>query len=143
MRRRLLALLLLLAAPAAFAQIPATDVGGDDRAAIRGAIAGQIAAFRRDDGAAAFGFAAPGIQAMFGTPDAFMAMVRGGYRPVHRPRDFAFRELVRLGDTLIQPVAVVGPDGVRVLALYAMERQPDGAWRIAGCQLVDLPDEDA
>jgi len=143
MRRWFLAFALLVAASPAGAQIPATDVGAADRAAIRGAIAGQIAAFRRDDGVAAFGFASPGIRGMFGTPDNFMAMVRGGYRPVYRPQDVAFRELLRLGDTLIQPVAVIGPDGARALALYAMERQSDGSWRIAGCQLVDPPDEDA
>jgi hypothetical protein len=138
MRRFLLALLLLVA-PAA-AQVPATDVAPGDHAAIRGVIAGQMAAFRRDDGAAAFAFASPGIQRIFGNPDNFMAMVRGGFQPVYRPRDVAFRELLRLGDTLIQPVEVIGPDGVAQLALYAMEQQADGSWRIAGCELVAMPD---
>ena len=140
MRRLALALMLLLAALPARAQVPATDVGAADGAAIRGVISSQMAAFGRDDGPGAFAFASPGIQAMFGSPENFMAMVRAGYQPVYRPRDVAFRELVHVGDTLVQPVEVIGPDGVAVLALYAMERQADGSWRIAGCQLVPLPD---
>jgi hypothetical protein len=32
-------------------------------------------------------------------------------------------------------VLLVGPDGKPVMALYAMERQPDGSWRIDGCML--------
>ncbi len=30
----------------------------------------------------------------------------------------------------------VGPDGVAVIAMYAMERQPDGTWRISGVVLL-------
>ena len=80
---------------------------------------------------------------MFGNAETFMAMVRGGYQPVYRPREFAFRTLVVIDGNLIQPVAIVGPDGRRVTALYHMERQPDGTWRIAGCHLVEPEDENA
>lgn len=132
-----------MAAAPARAQAPASDVPSADRAAIRGVIGAQIEAFRRDDGAAAFAFASPGIQRLFGDPDSFMRMVRGGYQPVYRPRDVVFRDLVRLSGDLVQVVEVVGPDGRRVLALYPMEQQPDGSWRIAGCQLVEPDDESA
>lgn len=142
--RVLVTLLILfgLAGPAA-AQLPATDVGTADRSAIRNVIEGQIAAFRRDDGEAAFGFASPGIQRLFGDAPSFMNMVRGGYQPVYRPRDVAFRDLLRFADQLVQVVAVTGPDGRRMLALYPMEQQADGSWRIAGCQLVEPDDEAA
>jgi len=30
---------------------------------------------------------------------------------------------------------VIGPDGRGVIALYRMEEQPDGSWRIAGVTL--------
>jgi hypothetical protein len=115
---------------------------GDDRAAIRGVIQDQMAAFMRDDGAAAFAFATPRLQAMFGTPERFMGMVRGGYEPVYRPRDVRFEALEWIDGTLVQAVHVVGPDGKPVLALYSMERQPDGGWRIAGCTLVKPPGAD-
>lgn len=144
MRRvlHLVALLIALAAPVA-AQSPATDVAAADRAAIRRIIGEQIEAFRRDDGEAAFGFASPGIQRIFGDAATFMSMVRGGYQPVYRPREIAFRDLLRFDGQLVQVVAVVGPDGRRVVALYPMEQQPDGSWRIAGCQLLEPDDEAA
>ena len=117
------------------AQAPASDIGAADRTAIRRTIEDQIAAFRRDDGPAAFAFATPTIQRQFATPDIFMDMVRNGYAAVYRPRSVAFGELLRVESTLLQLVEVVGPDGAPVLAVYEMERQGDGSWRIAGCVL--------
>jgi hypothetical protein len=112
-----------------------------ERGAIRQVIEGQIAAFQRGDGNAAFAYASPGIQAKFGDPETFMKMVETGYAPVYRPREVEFRDIEMHGGTPIQKVLVVGPDGQPVMALYAMERQPDGSWRISGCTLVKAPDE--
>src|SRR5258708_30502609 len=92
------------------------DLAASDRAAIATVITRQIEAFQRDDGDAAFGFASPNIQGMFLTPERFMAMVRGGYRPVYRPREYRFGRLAYLGDALVQFVAIVGPDGAPVVA---------------------------
>jgi hypothetical protein len=33
-------------------------------------------------------------------------------------------------------VDLIGPDGEAATALYAMEQEPDGSWRIAGCMLL-------
>ena len=38
-------------------------------------------------------------------------------------------------------VYVVGPDGKPALAVYEMQRQPDGSWRINGCWLTPAPDQ--
>ena len=81
----ILGLIHMAPAPAEQAISPA------DQAAIRSVIAAQIEAFRRDDSAAAFSFASPTIQRIFGTPDQFMAMVRSGYQPVYRPREVVTR----------------------------------------------------
>ena len=139
-RRFLLGLsVLVLAGSIAVAQGgPPAD---PDAAAIRDVITRQIEAFRADDGEAAFAFASPGIRRTFGDAGTFMDMVRGGYAPVYRPRSLAFGNIERFEDIFVQRVRIVGPDGRRVLALYAMERQPDGTWRIAGCQLVADDDE--
>jgi hypothetical protein len=119
------------------AQEPLSDA---DRAAIRDVIGRQVEAFGRDDGEAAFGFASPTIQRMFGTADIFMDMVRQGYQPVYRPRVFDFREIVDLHGQPAQKVHVVGPDGRAHTAFYPMTRLPDGSWRIDGCFL-QAPDE--
>jgi hypothetical protein len=124
----------------AFAQTPATDIGAADRSAIRSVIESQIAAFRRDDGVGAFAFASPTIKRMFGTPENFMDMVRGGYAQVYRPSSVGFGELMRAGDTLVQLVDIAGPDGLPVIAVYEMQRQPDGSWQINGCSLMRPPE---
>ena len=135
----------LAAAPpmGARAQAPDAAAGAADRAAIRHVIEGQLDAFQRDDGVAAFSFASPSIRRMFGAPDNFMDMVRRGYQPVYRPRWVEFHDLVETGGKIIQPVLVLGPDNVAVMALYVMQRQPDGAWLIDGCYLVPAEDKAA
>ena len=135
MRRRAFAALLFLCAVIASAQAQA-DLSADDRAAIRAVIAQQIDAFRHDDAEAAFSFASPGIQGQFGTPSRFLDMVRRAYPAVHRPRAVEFTGL-RLGEgAVVQEVELVGPDGAFELALYSMERDSAGQWRISGCTLV-------
>lgn len=114
-----------------------------DPAAIRSVIEEQIAAFGRDDGPSAFSHASPAIRRQFGTPERFMQMVRQAYRAVYRPRATAFKPLYRDGEDIWQPVEIIGPDGSPVLALYRMERQPDGTWRIGGCVLLPLSGESA
>ncbi len=131
---RLFALLGTMLALALPAQVQA-QVSPADRAAIRDVIEGQVEAFRRDDGAAAFGYASPNIQGMFGTAETFMDMVRQGYRPVYRPKVFEFREIVTLQGMVTQKVHVIGPDGRPITAFYPMTQQPDGSWRIEGCYL--------
>jgi hypothetical protein len=129
---------------AGFAAAADEEPTAADKALIRQVIQDQVAAFQRDDGEAAFGFAAPSIRAMFGSPEHFMAMVRTGYRPVYRPRELLFRDLMVEDSEVVQPVTVVGPDGVPVIALYKMEWQAaERVWRIKGCVLLPSPDKTA
>lgn len=132
--------LLFFAAVAAALSARADDSGlvsAADRSAIQSVISGQVDAFRADDGAAAFGYASPAIRSMFGTPENFMRMVRQGYRPVYRPQVFEFQDIVEIQGVPAQRVFVVGPDGVPRIAVYLMELQGDGSWRIDGCLLID------
>ena len=121
----------LVISASVFAQEGATP----DRVAIRAMISGQIDAFRRDDALAAYSFAAPGIRGMFPSVGQFMAMVRNNYRPVYRPRAVTFGELFSSPDGVVQKVYVTGPEGKNWLALYSLEQQPDGDWKISGCVL--------
>lgn len=147
MRRMLTGLILafgLASAAPAEAQAPRSAMLPEsEQAAIQTVIEDQIAAFLRDDGDAAFAHASPTIQGMFGDAATFMAMVRDGYRPVYRPRSVIFEEVMRHRGHLIQPVRVVGPDGVPVIALYTMTKTSDGVWRIDGCVLVPLAESEA
>ena len=112
-----------------------------DQAAIRQVIQSQMAAFQKDDGPTAYGYASPTIQQKFGNADIFMQMVKTGYPAVYRPREVEFRQLKVENGKLLQEVLVVGPDGKPMLAIYEMQRQPDGSWRINGCWLTSAPDQ--
>ena len=135
---RVLFPVLLLALPLYAQQHDLTDA---DRAAIRTVIERQLEALRQDNAAGAFALASPEIQAKFETPERFMTMVQTSYQPVYRPRQVVFRDLNTLVGQPTQAVLLVGPDGVPVMALYPMQQQPDGAWKIAGCYLVPFKDE--
>ena len=127
--RLVLALLLLLSLPA-YAETK-------DKAAIQDVISQQLDAFRHDDAEAAFTFASPGIQAIFVAPGFFLGMVAHAYPPVYRPQQVAFGALVSEGGVPVQKVELIGPDGSAWTALYSMEKQPDGTWKIAACRLVE------
>jgi hypothetical protein len=130
----LLALLFLASAgPAARAD----DVSSADAAAIKSIVAGQIEAFRHDDGKAAYGYASPAIRDLFPTPDIFMDMVRKGYPPVYRPQSVVFGAVANSPTGLQQKVLLTGPDGKSYVAIYSVQRQPDGSWKINGCVLVE------
>lgn len=115
----------------------AEDMSSADQETIRGMISNQIQAFQKDDGAAAYGYASPTIQGLFPNSDQFMAMVRKSYQPVYRPQSITFGQLLDSPYGPMQKVFLVGPDGRNWVALYSLQRQPDGTWRINGCTLVE------
>ena len=121
----------------------AASASAADRQAIEQVVTSQLDAFRRDAADAAFSLASPNIQSMFGDAPRFMAMVRQAYPPVYRPRSFKFEQLVTLNERIVQRVMLIGPDGAAVVALYTMEREQDGTWRIDGCTLTKPPGIDA
>jgi hypothetical protein len=139
-RQRVCAILVLL-----FLTLPTVaqqqELTAADSTAIHAVIAQQLEAFRHDDAAGAFAFASPAIQAKFGTPAQFMSMVQTAYAPVYRPRHVAFKELRLVQGVPTQEVLLVGPDGVPVMALYMLQKQPDGAWKIDGCYLMSFKGE--
>jgi Domain of unknown function (DUF4864) len=117
------------------------QVNDADQAAIRQVIEQQLQAFQHDDGPGAYGFASPSIQKQFVNADIFMQMVKAGYPAVYRPKSVEFHELKTDNGMLIQQVFLIGPDGKPVLALYEMQQQPDGSWKINGCWLTQPPDQ--
>ena len=136
---RFVRLLVALVLVGGVAGASAEGIGGGDAATIRSLIEGQIDAFRHDDGAAAYAFASPTIHGIFPNADRFMEMVRQGYQPVYRPKSVTFGPIVDSPMGPLQKVYLVGPDGKDYVAVYTLERQPDGTWKINGCVIV--PDD--
>jgi hypothetical protein len=119
--------------------LKAQEVAPGDRVAIENTISQQLQAFAAENGAAAFEFAAPIIKQSFGTPENFMAMVKRGYEPVYRNKSHQFGalEISQLGPA--QHVTLLSADGRQYEAVYTMQLQPDGTWKISGCYLKEVP----
>lgn len=98
-------------------------------------IAGQIEAFRAQDGERAYSFAAPGVKRYFRSPNAFMAMVERGYKPVYAPRDYTFGRFGERDGNALQEVLITGPKGREWAALYTLEEQEDGSMLITSVRL--------
>jgi hypothetical protein len=109
--------------------------GAEDIGTARSIISAQEQAFARDDAATAYGFAAPGIQSFYRSPDGFMFMVRNSYAPVYRHRSFVFGEVKVLEGKIYQDVQIIDADGAAWDALYTLETQADGNLKISACIL--------
>lgn len=127
-------LLLVMVGTAAWA------VDDGDRSAARATIERQLEAFKKNDPVTAYAQAAPQIQSMFSSPETFIAMVEQGYKPVLHPRSYSFDKTEEAdGDQLAQAVTLQDDEGVDWMALYLLQKQADGQWRITGCHLKKAP----
>ena len=122
----LVALLFSLAAPARAADV----------AAAQDVIRAQEQAFARNDASAAYSYAAPAIQEIFGHAEIFMQMVQQGYEPVYRHQRFEFGEAKVVDGNVAQRVHIIDEKGEAWEALYTLEQQPDGSLKITGCSLL-------
>ncbi len=109
--------------------------GDDDIGTAQAIISAQEQAFARDDAATAYGFAAPGIQSFYRSPDGFMFMVRNSYAPVYRHRSFVFGQARLVEGKILQDVQIIDADGAPWDALYTLETQADGSLKISACIL--------
>ena len=115
-----------------------------DQKAFEAVISGQLEAFKKDDGQAAYSFAAPIVKGIFPNAETFMGMVKRGYEPIYKNTKYVFGDLAT--DSLGRPaqhVIITATNGKRYEAVYAMQQQPDGSWKIAGVQMVEIPSVDA
>jgi len=120
--------------------IPAV-CAADDAGSAQAVISSQLEAIGRDDADAAYSYAAPAIQGLFTRPDIFMNMVRQGYAPLVRPKRFTFGKSALFDGKIMQHVHIVDGDGVAWEALYTLEQQPDGTFKITGCSLLKADEE--
>lgn len=121
--------------------VSAQSVAASDQTEIQSIIQMQVDAFLANNSTTAFSFAAPSIKNMFGSETRFMNMVRQQYPQVYRPQSFEFGRLENSPTGPVQEVYITGPAGKDWLAVYTLEQQPDGSWKISGCYIV--PDNGA
>lgn len=115
-----------------------------DQSAFQAVISGQLEAFKKDDGQGAYSFAAPIVKGIFPDAEIFMTMVKRGYEPIYKNSKYVFGDLTT--DSHGRPaqhVIITATNGKRYEAVYAMQQQPDGSWKIAGVQMLEIPSVDA
>ncbi|MEL6202341.1 MAG: DUF4864 domain-containing protein [Pseudomonadota bacterium] len=122
----LLSMGIITSAPKAFA----------DENAARAIISQQLESFLSGDFDTAYSYASPNIKRLFPTLDRFMSMVQSGYLPVLRPGNYAFGRVETAPDgRVLQEVTIRAPDGSDWTALYFMQQQEDGSWKVDGVNL--------
>ena len=71
------------------------------------------------------------------TADAILTMVRRDYPVVYRPASVAFLKPEGKGDDVLQRVQLLDVRGSAYLAIYSLQRQKGGVWRITGCSVIE------
>jgi hypothetical protein len=132
--------LLPAAVLAAFLGFASPARAADDVTAAQGVIRSQEQAFVHDDAAAAYSFAAPAIREIFPRADIFMGMVQNQYAPVYRHKSFEFGEARTEGYSVAQRVHIIDANGEAWEAMYTLEQQSDGSYKITGCTLLKAGD---
>ena len=130
----LLALMLLLSAWPGHAS---ASLSAADEKKVRAVIQAQLKAFADDNAREAYALATPALQTQFGTPTAFMAMVRSSYPVVYAPGNVAFLKPERQQAEVIQRVQMTDQQGKAWLAVYSLQQQKDKGWRISGWVVVE------
>lgn len=140
--RRLYACVLLLALAAFAGAKPGDFVPSENavRAAVEQTVSGQLAAFRRDDYAAAREFASTPFRERF-PPVEFETMVRRGYPRIAANRAGRVGELLDDGQRALARVTVVDRDGVETVFRYVLAKEGE-RWLVAGLAEATAPRAD-
>ncbi|THD42840.1 MAG: DUF4864 domain-containing protein [Bradyrhizobium sp.] len=125
-----------------FSALVSGPAGAQSTQEARAIISRQLDAFAHDDAAGAYALVSPGLKMTFTDQDIFIGMVRNHYAPVYRHREVGFGEAQVDGDTISITATLVDDENQIWIALYQLERQPDGQWLINSCKLL-TPTESA
>lgn len=118
------------------ATVSARATTESDTNAIHRVIQNQLRALQQGDGPAAFGLSTPALKARFREAGEFMRMVRRNYQAIYRSNQISFGKLDDVAGLKVQHVVLVDADGNAHAALFVMEHERDGKWRVASCFLV-------
>jgi hypothetical protein len=120
--------------PAA-ASVAAAPLQSSDIKAIQVAVQAQLDAFAQDDGDAAFGLSSTDTRSRFGSPDNFLRVVKKHYTPIYRHSRANFSAPEIIEGEVYQMVDLIDENSRVWIAVYRMERDDAGLWKIDGCQL--------
>ncbi len=113
-----------------FSVVAEEPLQGEDRAAVREVIDGQLQAFRSDDHQSAYSFAAPSVREAFPTEEMFITMVRNQYQPLYRSVSYTFGRSSLDADEVLQELLVTDTNRQLWQVVYTLVRQQDKSWKI-------------
>jgi len=108
----------------------------DTTSEIQSVIVDQLDAFGKDDDTRAYDHASDMIKQLFPSKSIFMEMVRTGYPPVYRAKSWSFAEPTTTETGISQIVKLTDEQGRVWNALYTLERDSAGEWKITGCRIL-------
>ncbi len=101
----------------------------------RSVIDSQIKSFQTGDHQAAFEHASPNLKKLFKNTDNFIRMVKSGYGAIYGAQSWTFGRSQTVSGTYYQEVQLIGPNGNNWVAVYSMQQQTDGSWKITAVQI--------
>jgi hypothetical protein len=116
---------------------PDSVIGDNDRLAIKDAVRDQLRALATLKAGDAFAQLAPSTQKYFGEPDTFLLQIAENVAPILSTKKFAFIGVGRDETSVFQEVLITDEAGLKWMANFQVQRQPDGSWRVSGC-VVDV-----
>lgn len=108
-----------------------------DAQAIRIVIQSQLDAFEEDDAVKAFDLAAASTRVQLGDAENFLRLIKEKYPPIYRHRLAIFSAPEMVDGYALQIVRLTDRDNLVWLAVYRMQRETDGNWKIEGCRLLE------
>ncbi len=119
------------------AQSLAADLDQSEMAAIQGVVQLQINALAKDDADSAFALTTADTRNRLGTADNFLRLIKEQYDPVYRHRLALFSVPQVVNGKTYQVVRLTDLNSHVWVAIYLMNKDTDGAWKIDGCQLLE------
>lgn len=114
-----------------------SDADANESAAIHAVVETQLQAFAADDAETAFDMASEETQALLGSPQALLGIVREWYPPLYRPKNMVFADAEVAGENAIQEVEITDSNGVVWLAVFLMSLDEHASWKVDSYHLVE------
>ncbi len=131
------ALVFVLAFGLAGAHALAQETVASTAQAVTQVVQSQLSAFAEGDAEKAFSLATAATQSLAGTPGELMRVIKHRFAPIYRHRQALFSEPEIIGTHGLQVVQLIDHDNLVWIAIYQVEHEADGTWKVDGCQLFE------
>lgn len=132
-----LSLLTGLAASWGMSAAAAEAINSADAQEIRAVVQSQLDAFAADDAEKAFALSTSSTREQLGNPESFLRLIKEQYTPIYRHRFAIFSMPEIIDGNTLQIVRLTDSDNLVWLAIYRVQQEVDGSWKIDGCKLLE------